>query len=421
VTSQKESSRLQVPAWVLYDFANSVYSAVIPGTIFAVYFAGVIVGNDLGQGDLWWGRVGSVSALFVAMTSPLLGSIADSAGVRKKMLFLYTYVCIGAVSLFVTIEPGMVLRGFLLAVVANIGLEGALVYYNAYLPDLAPKGREGSLSALGFGVGYAGSIAGLLAALPLVMSGRYDLTWISVSALFALFSIPAFVFLPPDRAARQTLGQAAVSGLTGFRRIVGEVLAETQLRRFLLAFFFYINGVLTVIWFAGIFAGQTLGFANEEIIALFIVVQFSALVGALALARPTDRWGAKPVILLTLVLWTAVVIAAFFVQTKAAFFVVAVAAGFGLGTVQSASRCLMAQLIPPGKEAEMFGFYALCGKSSSILGPLIFGQVSSAFGGNQRIASLAVAGFFLAGLVLLRRVRLAPAGEVASRPSIALP
>ena len=397
--------RKSIAAWALYDFANSVYAAVIPATIFGVYFVQVIVGNEGGRGDAWWANVASVSVLFVAISSPVLGAIADTAGVRKKMLFLYTYLCIAAVALFTTIEPGMVLWGFTLAVLANIGFEGALVYYNAYLPDLAPRGREGSISALGYGVGYIGSIIGLVVALPLVSRERFDLTWLAVALLFAVTSVPSFLFLPPGRPGTKTLTRAATDGITGFRKIVGEVLAERELCRFLLAFFFYIDGVLTVIWFASVFTATTLGFEAQELILLFIIVQLAALTGAFALARPTDRWGAKKVINLTLLLWTGVVVGAYFVQTKPVFVVLAVAAGFGLGSVQAASRSLMAALIPPGKEAEMFGFYALCGKSSSILGPVVFGQVSLAFGGNQRVAVLALGAFFLTGLILLQRVR----------------
>jgi UMF1 family MFS transporter len=189
---------------------------------------------------------------------------------------------------------------------------------------------------------------------------------------------------------------------------VGEVLRERELRRFLLAFFFYIDGVLTVIVFASLFASETLGFERQELIYLFLVVQVSALLGALGLARPTDTWGPKLVITLSLILWTAIVASAYFVDSKTTFFVIAVLAGTGLGVVQAASRSLMAALIPKGKEAEMFGFYAFCGKSSSVFGPFIFGQISVATGGNQRLAVLAVGAFFLIGLVLLQRVRVPP-------------
>ena len=406
-------NRKAIAAWCFYDFANSVYPAVITATIFGVYFTGTIVGNEAGLGDLWWGRVISVSMMVVAVTSPLLGSVADNAGVRKKFLFAYTYLTFACVALFTTIEPGMILWGFLLATLANIGFEGALVYYNAYLPDIAPPDRRGFISGLGFGVGYAGSGAGLLMVLPLVGREPLTLVWLAVAGFFALFSLPAFLALPTDSPGRRTMAQAAIEGVTGFRHILSDVLRQPNLRRFLLAFFVYIDGVNTTIYFAGIYAATTLGFSPTELIYLFLTVQMSALVGALALARPTDIWGPKRVITLTLVLWTVIVTAAYFVDQKSTFFVIAFLAGTGLGAVQSASRALMASLVPEGKEGEMFGFYALCGKSSSVVGPLVFGGISRALGGNQRVAILSVAAFFLVGLVLLQRVRkpAPPAGQ----------
>ena len=397
-------NRKAIAAWCLYDFANSVYPALITATIFGVYFAGTIVGNEAGLGDLWWGRVISISMIVVAVTSPLLGSVADHAGVRKKFLFAYTYLTIACVALFSTLEPGMILWGFLLATLANIGFEGALVYYNAYLPEIAPPNRRGVVSGLGFGVGYAGSAAGLLMVLPLVGREQFDLVWLAVAGFFALFSLPTFLGLPADSQGRRTIAQAAIEGVTGFRRILSDVFRQSNLRRFLLAFFIYIDGVNTTISFAGIYAATTLGFSASELIYLFLTVQMSALVGALSLARPTDTWGPKRVITLTLVLWTLVATAAYFVEQKPTFFIIAVLAGTGLGAVQSASRALMASLVPEGKEGEMFGFYAFCGKSSSVVGPLVFGGISHALGGNQRVAILSVVAFFLVGLVLLQRV-----------------
>lgn len=394
-----------VAAWALYDLANSVYPAVITATVFSVFFTSVIVGNDAGLGDLWWGRVLSTSMLFVALSSPPLGSVADRAGVRKKMLLLYTYLCIISVALFTTIEPGMILWGFTIATLANIGFEGALVFYNAYLPDIAPPGRQGFVSGVGFGAGYAGSVMGLLIAWPLVSRQRFDLTWLSVAVFFAFLSLPTFLGLPADTAGKVGVRRALVEGITGFRRIVGDVWRHEALRRFLLSFFVYIDGVNTTIYFAAVYAATTLGFEQTELIFLFLVVQVSALGGAFALAKPTDTWGPKPVITATLVLWTVVAVAAYFIDTKPTFFALAVLAGTGLGAVQSASRALMASLVPDGKEAEMFGFYAFCGKSSSVVGPLVFGGVSYALGGNQRAAILSVASFFLIGLVLLQRVR----------------
>ena len=397
--------RRRVLAWCLFDFANSSYSAVITTTVFSVYFAQQIVGNERGAGDLWWGRVISLSMITVALTAPVLGAAADRSGLRKRMLFLFTALCIVCVALFPTVEPGMVLWGFALATLANFGFESAQVYYNAYLPDIAPPERRGYVSGLGFGIGYAGSVGGLLIALLLVPTKRFDLIWLSVALWFAVFALPTLLWLPGDRPAAVSLPVAAGEALRSFAKLVRDVLAERHLRRFLLAYFVYLDGVETTIYFSGIFASKTFGFTTVEVVQLFLAVQVSALVGALVLARPTDRLGPVRMVSWTLVFWAAVAAAAYLVQTKAAFTAVAIAAGSGLGVIQAASRALMASLIPLGKEAEMFGFYAFCGKSSSVLGPLVFGSVSYALGGNQRAAVLAVGTFFVVGLLLLQRVK----------------
>lgn len=397
-------NRKQVGAWALFDFANSVYPAVITTVVFNYYFIQVVVGNQDGSGDWWWGRSVALSALIVAASSPLLGAIADRAGVRKRLMAVYVAVCVSGVLLFTTIEPGMVLYGAALFVLANVGFEGALVFYNAYLPDIVPPEKQGWVSGLGFGVGYAGSAIGLLLAIPLAQD-HTDLVWVMVAAFFVLFSIPTFLFLPRDEPGEMTVGQAAAWGLSSFREIVGEVLREKDIRRFLLAFFFYIDGVLTAIVMAMSLATTTFGFTQKEGIYLFLTLQFAALLGAFALARPTDRYGPKKVLTGVLILWAAAALSIYFVQSKPAFFVLAIGAGLGLGSAQAASRTFMASLIPDGKEAEMFGFYTLCGKSSSIMGPMIFGYVAVATGGNQRLAVMAISVLFIVGIFLLQRVR----------------
>ena len=388
--------RRRILAWCLFDFANSAYSAVIVATVFGIYYTTTIVGNDRGLGDLWWGRVISVSMIGVALTGPVLGALADRAGQRKRAFVAFTLLCIACVALFTTIAPGMIVWGFALAALANFAFESAQIYYNAYLPDVAPPERLGTVSGLGFGIGYLGSIVGLLIALPLAAAHRLDLLWLAVGAFFAVFSLPAFIVLPAGRPREATFD---------LWRLARDVFARPELRRFLLAFFVYLDGVETTIYFSGIFAAKTLGFTTPEVIKLFLAVQTSALAGSLLLARPTDRWGPKRVLTLTLLLWIGVSVGAYFAQTKAAFFGVAVIAGLGLGPIQAASRALMASLIPRGQEAEMFGFYAFCGKSSAVLGPLVFGAVSYLLGGDQRAAVAAVGVFFAVGLVLLQRVR----------------
>lgn len=403
--------RKQVGAWALYDFANSVFPAVMTTAVFPVYYIAVIVGEAAapGVGEWWWGRAVALSALIVAVTSPLLGAIADRGGARKRFMFAYVAVCVAAVACMATLEAGMILQGFVLFVIANVGFEGANVFYNAYLPDIAPPNRRGFVSGLGFGIGYLGSALGLVMAIPFV--DRIEIVWLLVAGFFAVFSLPALFFLPPDRPTGVTIPEAARWGVGNFRTIVGEVWANRELRRFLLAFFFYIDGVLTIIVMAGAVATGTFGFDQQGTIVLFLIVQFSALAGAFALARPTDRFGPKRVLSGVLALWIAVGVSAYLIRSPALFYAMAVVAGLGLGSVQSASRAFMASLVPEGREAAMFGFYALCGKTSSMIGPMLFGFVTVMAGGNQRPGFLVLTALFVVGLVLLQRV-----GDPAASP-----
>jgi UMF1 family MFS transporter len=404
-----------VIAWTLYDFANSSFAAVVFATIYAAYYAMGVVGNESGAGDLWWGRVISVSMAAVAVTSPFLGGVADRAGIRRPLFIGFTALAVTATALMATVEPGMVVWGFVLGVLGNVGYESALVYYNAYLPDLAPPSHQGRVSAWGFAVGYAGSIVALLAALPFVRAKVYGGAFLTTAGLFAVFSLPAFLFLPRLPPGRLGVWEAARQGGAEVAATARRILALRDLRRFLGAYFLYEDGVNTVVGFSAIFAAQTLGFPMDRLIVLYIVVQVSALAGALAWAKPIDRLGPKRVVMVTLVQWTVVVVTAYFVETPGQFWALAVVAGTGLGAVQAASRTFLASLCPKGMESELFGFYSLCGKSAAIMGPLVFGGISHAAGGNQRAGILAIGSFFLIGLVLLSRVRAGgPARGVAS-------
>ncbi len=398
-------NRRQVVAWTLYDFANSSFAAVIAATIYATYYAQVVVGNVHGEGDLWWGRLVSTSMAIVALTSPIMGGIADRAGIRKRLFCATTYLSVGATALMATVEQGMVLRGFVLGVLGMVGFEGALVFYNAYLPDIASRQWQGRISAYGFAVGYAGSIAALLAALPFVRVGALGWCFLSAAALFGLFALPSFLILPEDRPSQVGVIEAVRESILGTARTVRDVLTFRELRRFLGAYLLYEDGVNTVIFFSSIFAARTLGFGMTQLIGLYLLVQLTALVGAFLWGKPTDSLGPKVVVLCMLVLWIGVVIAAYLVDSQRQFYLLAAVAGSGLGAIQAASRTFMTSLIPKGREGEFFGCYALCGKTASILGPLVFGTVSYTLAGDQRAAILAVGLFFLMGLILLLRVR----------------
>ena len=397
-------NKKQILSWCLFDFANSSYSAVIMAVIFQVYYINVIVGNAAGQGDLWWGRAISVSMLLVSLTSPFLGGISDYSGLRKRLLAFYTTVCVAAVAGFCLLGPGLILPGFILIVMATVGMEGGLVFYNSFLPEIAPVHYQGRVSGWGFAIGYAGSIISLIIAIPLAQTGRFELIWLMVAVFFALFSLPAFLFLPRNVRRSMTASQA---GLTGVRK-AGETLREIwrnrETRKFLLAYLIYEDGVNTVIVFSSSLATTTFGFRQGELIFLYLVVQVTALLGAVLLSKPTDTWGPKRVVSLSLLLWCVVSTSAFLVEGKAQFWCVACIAGLGLGSVQAGTRAFFTQFIPPGKEGEYFGIYSLVGKTAAIIGPLVFGQVSVAFG-SQRPAILSIAAFFVTGLAILSRVR----------------
>jgi UMF1 family MFS transporter len=394
----------KILSWCMFDFANSSYSAVIASVVFPVYYAGKIVGNEAGLGDLWWGRAVSLSMVFVAVSSPFLGGIADYGGIRKRFLFIYTVLCVASVAFFSVLEPGMIFTGFILAVLANIGMEGGLVFYNSFLPEIAEREYQGRVSSWGYALGYAGSILSLLAALPLVTKGLFGETWLMVAVFFMFFSIPAFLYLPPDKKRREVISGAAASGLSYTWKTFREIWKKRDSRRFLIAFLIYEDGVNTVIVFSSIFAATTFGMGPPEIIALYIFVQMTALAGAAIMARRVDLRGPKHVVSVSLILWILVAFFAFIAKEKLHFWLIAGVAGLGLGTVQAASRAFFAQFIPDGHESEYFGVYSLVGKSSAIAGPLIFGYLSTAYK-SQRPAVLSVAAFFLAGLFIINTVK----------------
>ena len=407
--------RRQVRSWVLFDFANSIYPAVMTTAVFPIFYVSTVIGSEGGEGELWWGTAVSLSALVVALSAPLLGAVADRSGRRKRFLAFYVGLCLLGVSLLTTVGPGMVVAGFTLFVVANIGFEGALVFYNAYLSDITPPGERCSVSGYGYGWGYLGSALGLVLALvflQVLFVDQIEPVWLLVAGFFLVFSIPAFRHLPADRGGDMAVSEAAAWGVRRFLVTFLEVWRLRDLRRFLLSYFFYIDGILTIIVMAGVIATETFGFGQTDTIILFLVVQFSALAGSFVLAKPTDNLGPKGVLTGVLCVWVVAGITAYFVQTTPVFYSVAVVAGAGLGSVQSASRAYMSLLIPRGREAEMFGFYAFCGKTSSVLGPLLFGVATYIAAGNQRPGFLVLTVLMLTGLLLLQRV---PDPRVRSR------
>ena len=218
--------------------------------------------------------------LVVALASPPLGAVADQARVRKRLLTVFSALSVTATASMATVTPQDGQDEPPQHVPSIVGFEAALVYYNAYLPDLASLGWRGQLSAYGFAAHYLGAAGALLAAVPFAARARYGGAFRTAAGIYALFATPALLVLPPDRGTGIGVGSAVRLGLARTRATIVDLARHRELRRFLLAYLVYYDGVNTVVFFAALFADHTLGFTTVEVIRLFFVVQFSALLGA---------------------------------------------------------------------------------------------------------------------------------------------
>ncbi len=404
--------RIRVGAWTLFDFANTAFYVLILTVGYPLYFK-KIVASETTQGDALWGAAFSLSMLIVALISPVLGAMADHGAGKKRFLALFTALCLLATAALFFVHEGMLIAGILLLVLANVGFEAGLVFYDAFLPEITSERSYGRVSGYGFAMGYVGSLITLVVALPLYEGGfepgnlaNVRTSFLLAAAFFLIFSLPLFT-LVPDLQRRATLTLNVVR--VGFERLANTIREFSRYRnigRFLIAYFLYIDAINTIIIFSSIFANETLKLGITDIILFFVIVQTSAMLGSVVFGFMADRIGHKQTLTISLLLWLVVVVAAYFTQDAPTFFAVGVLAGVALGSSQSASRSLMSTLVPPEKKTEFFGFYSFFGKASAILGPALFGVVSSNV--SQRAAIIAVGVLLLAGLLLLQRVQSAP-------------
>ena len=394
----------EIFSWCMYDFANSAFPTLIVTVAYSVYFKEVVAGGG-GNADFLWGLALSLAMILSVAVTPPLSTVADRRGSRKRFLLLYAYLCVLATALLASVGAGMILAGMLLFIIAAAAFEGSLIFYNSFLPDISNQSTVGKISGWGWGLGYVGGLLCLFLVKPFLAGGFspenlpwFRMSFLAVAGFYGLFTLPVIFWLREGGGkSKGTTEQGAFPELwrtlRGMRKTPGAL-------RFLLAFFLYNDGIVTVISFSSIYAVSTLNFTMGEVLSLFLTVQLSAGVGAFALGYLTDAWGARKTILLTLANWCAVVVIAYFTSSKYAFLGVSLLAGLSLGSSQSASRALMASYVPEKKSAQSFSFYGVCGKMSSVLGPLVFGGVS-ALTGDQRTAILSILVFFLLGGVLL--------------------
>lgn len=405
-------------AWCLYDWANSGFPTVIVTFVFSAYFTRAVA-EDITSGTALWGHALAVSALIVAVASPLFGAVADQTGRRKPWLASFTALTVAAAALlwFAAPDPGFVLWALGFFVLANIGYEIATVFYNAMLPEIAPRERIGRISGWAWGLGYMGGLCCLGAALLLfVQSDRpafgldkeaaehVRVVGPMVALWFAVFALPLFL-MTPDRASTGTaIGEAARAGVRTLVETLRAVRAHAQVARFLAARLLYVDGMNTMFAFGGIYAAGTFGMSIEEIIQFGIALNVTAGLGAAAFAWVDDRIGPKRVVQIALAGLIALGIPLLLVEDKAAFWLLALPLGIFMGPAQAASRSLMAHMAPAEIRTEMFGLYAFSGKVTAFLGPAVLAWVTLAFE-SQRAGMATVVVFLAGGLAILCTVR----------------
>ncbi|MEI7747553.1 MAG: MFS transporter [Chlorobiaceae bacterium] len=399
--------------WLLFDFANTSFSVMMVTFAFPLFFKNVICKGEP-SGDALWGFSVSLSMLLVAVISPVLGAAADYSGKRKRFLFVFTLTSVLATALLSFSGPGMAVTAIILFILANMGFEGGLVFYDAYLKELASDKSVGRVSGYGFAMGYLGALSILLLVKPLLSNGivlsnvsNVQSSFLVAALFFALFSAPLFLVLRDEKKEkRSAISFAALSrSIKEVRYTVRHIINYPDLARFLLAYFFYNDAILTVIAFSSIYAQNTLGFTTGELIAFFMLVQTTAIAGSVIFGFVTDKIGPKRTIVITLMIWFVVIVAAIFADSKELFFYTGMLAGMSMGSSQAASRSMMTRLTPREHVTEFFGFYdGTFGKASAVAGPFVFGLVSSQ-AGSQKVALASLLLFFTTGLLLMTRVK----------------
>ncbi len=408
--------RRAVWSWAFFDFGNSAFTTLVVTFVYATFFTQALAENEV-VGTALWSRGITITAVTVAVLSPFLGAWADRRGARKRFLFGTTAVCVLFTALLFFPTEGQAMQALALVVVANIAFELGMVFYNAFLPDLAPPERIGRVSGYGWALGYVGGLLCMAAALVFFVlpetapfgldkatGAHVRATNLLVAGWFALFSIPLFLFVREERPASiPPLGGMLTSTVRELGETFREIRRFRQIVRLLVARLFYNDGLVTIFAFGGIYAAGTFGFTTEEILLFGIVLNVAAGLGAFAFGFVDDRIGGKATILISLGLLSLATVIAVLAAAKPMLWVAGVLIGVASGPNQAASRSLLGRFVPDDKETEFYGFFAFSGKLTAFMGPLLLGVLTEAFG-TQRAGVAIVLAFFAVGAVLLLRV-----------------
>ncbi|HEX9631825.1 MAG TPA: MFS transporter [Gemmatimonadales bacterium] len=417
-------------SWAFYDWANSAFTTLVVTFIYSYYFTQALAPDGI-TGTTWWSRGIGLSAVLVALLSPIMGAAADRGGTRKRFLAVATGICVlGSVTL-TFIAPGMAnaaLLALIVFVVANVAFEMSMVFYNAFLPTIASPEKIGRISGYGWGLGYIGGlfcmVIALVAFVPpggepwfgLSTANGFNAraTNLLVAGWYLVFSLPLFFNVPERRTNAKALSiREAFVELGRTFRAIGRY---REVAKFLIARLVYNDGLVTVFAFGGIYAGETFGMPLSEVILFGIGLNVASGVGALVFGFVDDKVGGKKTVLMTLVALSVATVLAVWAPTKTWLWVAGILIGLFVGPNQSASRSLMGRFVPEKHQAEFFGFFAFSGKITSFLGPILLGTATAMFA-SQRAGVATVLVFFVVGggllLLVNERAAMAAARESA--------
>jgi len=402
--------RRDVVGWALFDFGSSAFNTLIVTFIFNRFFTEVIVGDEV-RGPALWGWALNISAVLVAVMMPVLGAVADYSGRKKLFLVGFSALSIAFTVLLFPLGPGAVWAALALFVVANVGFESSNVFYNAFLPEISTATTIGRISGLGYLLGYVGGLLCLALALGMVAwlstDGYFNVraTIPLVAVWYLVFSLPMFIAVP-ERAERRP-PPAHGYFREGFHRMATTIHHLRDLRealKLIVARMIYNDGLVTVIGFASIYADVEFEMSVEAVLVMAIALNVAAGLGAFVFGYVDDRIGGKRTLIITLVGLSAAGLIGVLTTSVTGFWIAATLIGIMMGPNQSASRSLLAKLVPEHKHAEAFGLFAFSGKMSSMLGPMTFASVLTATG-SHRLAMSSIIAFFVIGLLILLSLR----------------
>lgn len=401
------TSRREVIAWALYDFANSAFATLVVTFIFSAYFAQKIATDPL-RGTILWSRAINISAFLAAVSTPLLGAIADARGRKKWFLLLTTLQCVLFTALLFFVGPGQTVRGAIFFILANFGFEAAYVFYNAFLPEISTKETIGRISGAGQALGYVGGLLALGIALVMIRGGlpaeagfNIRATNLLAAVWLLVFSIPIFLVLrEPRKSGTASWGHSVGEGFRRLATTLRRLRDYREAAKLLIARMVYNDGLVTVFSFAAIFASAAFGMSTERLIVMGLAINLAAGIGSFALGFVNDRIGGKKTIAITLVVLIITTLVGAFARSVTVFWVAAMLLGLMVGPNQSASRSLLGLFVPEDKHAEFFGFFSFSGKLASMAGPFFYGTILE-LTGSQRWAMASIVVFFVAGLILL--------------------